>query len=216
MYIIIVGCGRVGSQLSQLLQMEGHNVVIIDRKKASLERLGKRFNGLTITGDGSNLGVLKEAGIEKADAFVAVTESDKSNIMIAQIGQKMFKVPRVIARIYEPDLAEIYRGFGLSVISGTMLIAARIRDRIIESHLSSYLTESGHLGVLEVPVASKLEGKKIKEVNIPGEFLTVALRKGNNHPIIPSPDSILKKGDYILGVIMIKSLRKVKKKLGVE
>ena len=215
MYIIIVGCGRVGRQLSQLLQMEGHNIVIIDRKEIAFESLGKRFNGLTITGDGSDLEILKEAGIEKADAFVVVTESDKSNIMVAQIGQKIFKVPRVIARIYEPDLAEIYRGLGLNVISGTMLIAARIRDRIIETHLSSYLTESGHLGVLEIPVADKLEGKKIAEVNIPGEFLVAALRK-NNHPVIPSSDSILEKGDSILGVVMIKSIRKVKKKLGVE
>lgn len=215
MYIIIVGCGRVGSQLSKLLQEEGHNVVIIDRKEVAFERLGKRFNGLTITGDGSDLEVLKEAGVEKADAFIVVTESDKSNIMVAQIGQKIFKVPRVIARIYEPDLAEIYRNQGLNVISGTMLIAARIRDRIIESHLSSYLTESGSLGVLDIPVTSKLEGKKIEQVNIPGEFLVVALRK-NNHPVIPSLDATLEKGDYILGVIMIKSIKKVKKKFGVE
>jgi len=157
---------------------------------------------------------LKEAGIEKADAFVAVTDSDKSNIMIAQIGQKIFKVPRVITRVYEPDLAEVYRGFGLKVISGTMLIAARIRDRIIESHLSSYLTESGYLGVLEISVSSELEGKKIEEVNIPGEFLVVVMRK-NNHPVIPHQDSILTKGDYILGVVMMKNLKKVKKKFGL-
>ena len=214
MYIIIVGCGRVGQQLSQLLQKEGHNVVIIDRKQEAFERLGKMFNGLTITGDGSDLGVLKEAGIEKADAFVSVTDSDKSNIMIAQIGQKIFKVPRVITRVYEPDLAEVYRGLGLKIISGTMLIAARIRDRIIESHLSSYLTESGYLGVLEISVSSELEGKKIEEVNIPGEFLVVVMRK-NNHPVIPRPDSILTKGDHILGVVMMKNLKKVKKKFGL-
>ncbi len=214
MYIIIVGCGRVGEQLSQLLQKEGHNVVIIDRKEAAFERLGKMFNGLTIAGDGSDLKVLKEAGIEKADAFIAVTDSDKTNIMIAQIGQKIFKVPRVIARVYEPDLAEVYRGLGLKIISGTMLIAGRIRDRIIESHLSSYLTESGYLGVLEVPISSALEGKKIEEINIPGEFLAVVMRK-NNHPVIPRPDSILTEGDSILGVVMMKDLKRVKKKFSL-
>ncbi|OIO37525.1 MAG: hypothetical protein COZ37_04315 [bacterium (Candidatus Ratteibacteria) CG_4_10_14_3_um_filter_41_18] len=215
MYIIIIGCGRVGAQLSQLLQKEGHNIVVVDQKKSAFDRLGKRFNGLTIGGDGSDLAILKEAGIEKADALVVVTDSDKSNIMIAQIGQKIFKVPKAIARIYEPDLAEVYRGFGLNIISGTMLIAARIRDHIIESHLSSYLTESGSLGVLDIPVSSKLEGKKVGEVNVPGEFLVVTLRK-NDHPVIPSLDSILEKGSFILGVVRIKSLRQVKKKLGVE
>ncbi len=99
MYVVIVGCGRVGSELAKLLSQEGHNVVVIDKEQRSFARLGHAFNGITLTGNGFDVELLKEAGIEKTDAFCAVTNGDNTNIMAAQVAKKIFKVPKVIARI---------------------------------------------------------------------------------------------------------------------
>jgi trk system potassium uptake protein TrkA len=122
MYVIIVGCGRVGSELAKLLSNEGHNVVVIDKNHSSFDRLGGTFNGLTFVGNGFDLGLLRQAGIEKADAFCAVTNGDNTNLISAQVAKKIFNVPKVIARVYDPQRAHIYTALGLDIISGTVLL----------------------------------------------------------------------------------------------
>src|SRR3989339_1835864 len=171
MYVIIVGCGRVGSELAKLLSNEGHNVVVIDKSPSSFDRLGSAFNGMTLVGNGFDQDLLKSAGIEKADAFCAVTNGDNSNLISAQVAKKIFNVPKVIARVYDPQRAHIYTALGMDVISGTILFAAMIRDKIIESRFSSYLIETKELGVLEIEVKDGLRGKKIGDVNMPREFI---------------------------------------------
>ena len=161
MYVIIVGCGRVGSELAKLLSAEGHNVVVIDNNPVAFDRLGGTFNGLTLLGNGFSLSLLKQAGIEKADAFCAVTDGDNTNLVSAQAAKKIFKVPKVIARVYDPQRAHIYKALGLDIISGTMLFAAMLRDKIIESRFSSYLIETKELGVIEIEVKNNLVGKTI-------------------------------------------------------
>ena len=209
MYVLIIGCGRVGSELAKLLQAEDHNVVVIDRNPKSFQRLGATFNGLTITGNGVELDILKEAGIEKANAVCVVTDGDNTNIMAAQIAKKMFKVPKVIARVYDPRRADIYKQLGLDIISGTILLASMIRDKIIESSFSSFLIESGALGVLEIEINDKLNGKRINEINMPDEFQVVTVLK-KKKTIIPRLDTVVDKGDRIVGVVKTQSLEKVK------
>ncbi len=214
MYVVIVGCGRVGSELAKLLSQEGHNVVVVDNEQKSFERLGQTFNGVMLTGNGYDEELLKEAGIEKADAFCAVTNGDNTNIIAAQIAKKIFKVPKVIARIYDPKRAHIYHKLGLDVISGTVLLAAMIRDKIIESHFTSYLIESGELGVIEIKITEKFIGKRVSELNIPGDFLiaTVLKKKG---VIIPGPDTMLDRHDILMGVVKTISLKKVREFFGL-
>lgn len=214
MYIIIVGCGRVGSELANLLQNEGHNVVIIDTDQNSFKRLGSTFNGITLVGNGFDTELLKEAGIEKADAFCVVTNGDNTNIMAAQVAKKIFNVPKVIARIYDPKRADVYKHLGLDVISGTVLFAAMLRDKIIESHFTGYLIETGELGIIEIPVNPHFVGKKVSEINIPDEFLvaTIVRKKG---AIVPGPDTKLEKSDLLMGVVKTTSLAKVKKIFGI-
>jgi trk system potassium uptake protein TrkA len=209
-----VGCGRVGSQLARLLSGEGHNVVVIDRSIASFERLGGTFNGLTLAGNGFDLSLLKQAGIEKADAFCAVTNGDNTNLISAQVAKKIFKVPKVIARVYDPQRAHIYANLGLDVISGTILFAAMIRDKIIESRFSSYLIETKELGVFEVEVKKELAGLTIRDINVPAEFLVVAIRRLDG-VIIPEPDTVLKEKDVLTAVVKVASLNKIKNKLGL-
>ncbi len=219
MYIVIMGCGRVGSELAKLLAEENNNVVVIDRNSNSFRRLGSSFNGVTIVGNGLETDLLKEAGIEKSDAFAAVTNGDNTNIMAAQIARKMFKVPKVIARVYDPQRAQIYTGLGLDIISGTVLLSSMIRDKIVESYFSSFLIENAALGVMEIDVVGELAGKKVVDMNLPGEFQVVTVvkkdKKDKDNVLIPTIDTSLSEGDKIVGVVKTASLDKVKRHLGI-
>ena len=214
MYIIIVGCGRVGSQLAKLLSGEGHNVVVIDRDASSFERLGGTFNGLTLVGNGFDLDLLKQAGADKADAFCSVTNGDNTNLISAQVARKIFKISKVIARVYDPQRAHIYEALGLDVISGTILFASMIRDKIIESRFSSYLIETKDLGVLEIEAKKELVGKTIQDINMPQEFLVVAIKRMDG-VVIPDPAMVLKPKDVLMAVVKVASLKKIKDRLGI-
>lgn len=211
MYVIIVGCGRVGAELAKLLSGEGHDVVIIDKTPEALKRLGDTFNGLTMVGNGFDLALLKQVGIEKADAFCAVTDGDNTNLISAQVAKKIFSVPKVFARVYDPQRAHIYAALGLDIISGTMLFSAMLRDKIIESRFSSYLIESKDLGVIEIEVKNGLVGKTIQDINIPGDFIVVALRRMQG-VVIPEPKTVLKNKDILMGVVKVSSLQAVREK----
>lgn len=214
MYIIIVGCGRVGSELAKLLSQEGHNVVVIDKNNSSFDRLGGAFNGLTLVGNGFDLNLLKQAGIEKADALCAVTNGDNTNLISAQVAKKIFHVPKVIARIYDPQRAHIYSALGLDIISGTILFASMLRDKIIESRFSSYLIETKDLGVIEIEAKDSLIGKTVQEINIPGEFLVVAIRRLQG-VILPEPQTALKDKDVLMAAVKVASLKKIKEKFNL-
>ena len=214
MYVIIVGCGRVGSELAKLLSGEGHDIVVIDKDPVSFGRLGGTFNGLTLVGNGFDISLLKQAGIEKADALCALTNGDNTNLVSAQVAKRIFKVPKVIARVYDPQRAHIYAALGLDVISGTILFAAMLRDKIIESRFSSYLIETKELGVIEIEVKGNLKGKTIQEINMPSEFLVVAIRRMDG-VIIPEPNTILKEKDILMAVVKVASLNKIKARLGI-
>ena len=211
MYVIIVGCGRVGAELAKLLSGEGHDVVIIDKAQESLKRLGDTFNGLTMVGNGFDLALLKQVGVEKADAFCAVTDGDNTNLISAQVAKKIFNVRKVIARVYDPQRAHIYTALGLDIISGTMLFSAMLRDKIIESRFSSYLIESKDLGVIEIEIKNDLVGKTIQDINIPGDFIVVALRRMEGL-IIPETKTVLKNKDILMGVVKVTSLQEVREK----
>jgi trk system potassium uptake protein TrkA len=149
MHIIIVGCGRVGSQLAQILSSEGHNVVIIDKNAKSFKRLGTDFNGITITGVGFDPDILKRAGIERADALAAVTNGDNSNIMVSEMAKKIYNVPRVITRIYDPLRADIYKKFGLNTIGTTNIVAQIFRSALLKESSKLEFSIGEDLGLIE-------------------------------------------------------------------
>ena len=149
MHFIIVGCGRVGSQLAQILSSEGHNVVIIDKNPVSFKRLGTDFNGITITGVGFDPDILKRAGIERADALAAVTNGDNSNIMVSEIAKKIYNVPRVITRIYDPLRADIYKKFGLNTIGTTTIVAQIFRSALLKESSKLEFSIGKDLGLIE-------------------------------------------------------------------
>ena len=209
MNITIVGCGRVGSQLAVLLSQEGHNVTIIDKNADSFKRLGGTFNGVTAVGNAFDEKLLRELKIEKQDAFVSVTSGDNTNLMASQIARKMFKVPRVIARVYDPERADIYKKFDLDIISGTILVAAMIRDKIIENRFTGYLVETGELGVIEIIAGHDLEGKRGSDLNIPDEFSVVVIER-KKKVIITETFTKIELDDKVMGLVRTTSLNKVK------
>jgi len=214
MHVIIVGCGRVGAELAKILANEGHNVVVIDKSRDSFERLGNTFNGLTMVGNGFDLKLLRQVGIEKADAFCAVTNGDNTNLISAQVAKKIYKVPKVIARVYDPQRAHIYAALGLDIISGTTLFASMLRDKIIESRFSSYLIETKELGVFEIEVKDGLVGKTPLDINIPQEFMVVAIRRLAG-VVIPENNTIFRPRDVLMAITKVASLNKVKEKFNI-
>ena len=130
MNIVIMGCGRVGAQLASMLDEEGHTVTIIDKEDYSLRRLSANFRGTALVGDGTDEDILMKAGIEQADAFVAVTQGDNRNVMAAQIAKHVFNVPRVVCRIYDPLREEMYHTLGLETMSPTAVGAKILKDMI--------------------------------------------------------------------------------------
>ena len=129
--MVIMGCGRVGAQLAALLEEEGHKVTIMDRESDSFRRLPPNFQGRALVGDGTDEDYLRRAGIEEADAFVAVTQGDNRNVMAAQIAKHIFNVPKVVSRIYDPLREELYHSLGLETISPTTVGAKLLRDVIV-------------------------------------------------------------------------------------
>ncbi len=138
MKIVIVGCGRVGSELARHFDTEGNTVSIIDERPAAFARLPESFSGEMIVGTGLDEGVLRRAGIEGADAFAAVTNGDNRNIMAAQVASVIFKVPRVITRIYDPIRADFYRTLGMETLCSTAISAG-----IIHEYISSGVNRAG-------------------------------------------------------------------------
>ncbi|MCM8745933.1 TrkA family potassium uptake protein [Thermomicrobium sp. CFH 73360] len=140
MKIIIIGCGRVGAKLANDFAEEGHHVSVVDQRQTAFRRLPSGFRGQLVLGTGIDEDVLRNAGIQQADVFIAVTENDNTNIMAAQIAQVIYRVPKVILRIYDPDRAEIYRELGLTVICPTRTVAEMIehavRDHVVPTEPS--------------------------------------------------------------------------------
>ena len=131
MNFVILGCGRVGARLAIMLDKMGHHVAIIDRSADAFSRLPESYNGRSIVGIGIDEDVLRQAGIEEADVFAAVTNGDNTNIMASQVAKELFGVPRAIARIYDPIREETYHALGLETICPTTLISNVIVNTIL-------------------------------------------------------------------------------------
>ncbi len=181
MYIIVIGCGKVGSGFAEAMSREGHDVVIVDNDAVALEKISPSFSGLKVIGVPIDQDVLKRAGIERCDAFAAVTPDDNINIMASQIAKELYKVKRVIARIYNPARESVFHQFGLDTICPTNLSVDVIRsiilgDRILERYTVGSNTLVFHHRAVEAPVA----GKKVRDLALrDGEILFGILRNND-------------------------------------
>jgi trk system potassium uptake protein TrkA len=141
LFTLIVGCGRLGSFLANRLSSRGHSVVLIDIKESAFDSLSPEFSGFRVVGDVTEFTVLKEAKIEEADVFIATTNDDNINLMVSQIAKKIFHVPKVMARVFDPKRESIYKDFDIEAISPTSIAVELFLESIAES-LS--MAEKGH------------------------------------------------------------------------
>jgi len=130
MKVVIMGCGRVGAQLAGLLDIEGHTVTIVDTDAYSFRRLSPEFGGTALVGNGMDEESLKKAGIEDADAFISLTQGDNRNVMAAQIARNIFKVPRVLCRVYDPLRRELFNSLGIEAFSPTTIFAQMLKEKL--------------------------------------------------------------------------------------
>lgn len=146
-----MGCGRVGTLIAQRLEESGHTVAIIDQNREAFRRLGPNFQGITLTGVGFDRDILIQAGIERADAFAAVSNGDNSNILAARVARENFGVSNVVARIYDPGRAEIYQRLGIPTVATVIWTADQILRRLVpQGSLSEWQDASGTIRLAEV------------------------------------------------------------------
>ena len=215
MNVIIMGCGRVGEQLSLLLLSEGHQVTLIDYNPQAFARLGPNFKGRTVLGVGFDREVLIAAGIADADAFAATSSSDNANIIAARIARNVFLVPRVVARLYDPRRAEIYQRLGLLTISSTTWGAERIRELLTHSDLDPVLTfGSGEICVLSLDAPYRLIGKMIKHLLVPGEIQVISITR-RGHAFMPLGGTEIRSGDILHLAVLASAIDRVKELLGL-
>lgn len=215
MRVIIMGCGRVGTEVSQLLASEGHAVAVIDYNPAALERLGPAFRGRKVLGVGFDRNVLLEAGIEQADAFAATSSSDNANIVAARLARHLFQVPKVVARLYDPRRAEIYRRLGLVTISSTSWGAERIHELLTHGALDPlHSFGSGEVCLVTAELPPHLAGRSVRDLTIPNEITVVALTR-DGRAFIPLTGAQLQAGDQLHLVVLAAALERLESWLGL-
>ncbi len=199
MHVVIAGCGRVGSQLARELTTGGHTMAIIDKDRRSFHRLGDDFTGEALHGVVFDRGTLEQAGIRRAQAFVAVTSGDNSNIVSARAAREHYGVERVVARIYDPARAIIYERFGIMTIAAAQWTVDEVKralsppeERLVGSIgpgpsnvvLASYLVPSG------------VHAAAVASLNVPGQMvLTAVTREGRT--AVPAEGGLLETGDQV-------------------
>jgi trk system potassium uptake protein TrkA len=192
-----MGCGRVGSTLARDFQNLGHSVAVIDQDREAFRRLGADFNGLTVAGIGFDRDTLLEAGIERADAFAAVSDGDNSNILAARVARETYGVKNVVARIYDPGRAEIYQRLGIPTVATVLWTTDQIMRRILPSGAKSeWQDASGKVQLSEVHLHSDWYGNPVLII----EELTkarVAFITRLGEGLIPDEHTVLQEGDVL-------------------
>jgi trk system potassium uptake protein TrkA len=196
-HVVILGCGRVGSTLARSLTRRSHSVAVIDQDASAFARLGESFDGQTVTGVGFDRDTLKEAGIERADAFAAVSSGDNSNILSARVARETFGVEHVVARIYDPKRAEVYERLGIPTVATVRWTADQILRRLLpEGTTPEWTDQSGRIILAEVPIAKKWIGKPLTALEeAAGVRVACLIRFGEG--MLPEPGTALQDGDTV-------------------
>ena len=197
MNVIVVGLGRLGLGLSLNLIKKGHQVSVIDSNPETFEALGKDFTGLKVAGIGFDRDVLNKARIDKVDAVVSCTTSDEVNALIARIAKNVYRVPRVVARLYDPRKADIYHRLGIQTISTTTWGIEKAIEFLTYNQVDSvYEIGNGNVKLVRVEVPSLLVGRTVDYLTVPREIQIVSISR-NNGTFIPTTENIFETGDIL-------------------
>ncbi|MEV6108034.1 TrkA family potassium uptake protein [Streptomyces sp. NPDC051940] len=209
MHIVIMGCGRVGSTLARTLEQQGHTVAVVDQDPTAFRRLGSSFGGRRVTGVGFDQDTLREAGIEEAGAFAAVSSGDNSNIIAARVAREMFGVENVAARIYDPRRAEVYQRLGIPTVATVRWTADQMLRRLLPSGAEPLWRDpSGRVELAEVHYSASWIGHKVatlqEETGVRVAFIT---RQGE--AMLPTSKTVLQDGDLVHVMLRTDELEQV-------
>jgi trk system potassium uptake protein len=177
-HVVVVGCGRVGSELAGTLEKSGHTVAVIDKNPNAFRRLQAGYAGQRVVGFGFDRDHLEEAGIERAGAVAAVTNGDNSNILVARIARETFGIERVVARIYDPRRAVIYQRLGIPTVATVSWTTDQVLRRLLPGEQPhDWIDPSAKVCLVERALPQAWGGKKLAELNEPGRFWLVAVTR---------------------------------------
>lgn len=213
MKVIVVGLGRMGTGLSLNLVKKGHQVTVIDSDPDAFKSLGKNFTGLKVVGVGFDRDVLSKAKIDQVDAVVSCTASDEANVVIARIAKNIYRVPRVIARLYDSTKADIYRRIGIQTISTTRWGIDRATELLTYRQLDS-MYEMGNVDLVRIEVPPLLVGHTVRELTVVGEIHVASISR-NNKTFIPTAGTNLETDDILYIIVIASAAHKLKSMLGL-
>jgi trk system potassium uptake protein TrkA len=196
-YIVVMGCGRVGSSIARNLERLGHSVAIIDQNPAAFRRLGPDFQGDQVTGVGFDRHTLVRAGIERAGAFAAVSSGDNSNIISARVARETFNVPHVVARIYDPKRAEVYERLGIPTVATVPWTSHRLLSLLLgDKHIEDWRDPSGSVALVQVAVSDGWVGRRVSEFEgVTGARVAFLTRFGKG--MLPTSSTVVQDGDLV-------------------
>ncbi|MFZ0492352.1 MAG: NAD-binding protein [Acidimicrobiia bacterium] len=198
MRIVIAGSGRVGGDLAHSFADRGHDVSVVDVDKSALELLGTTFNGSVHHGLAYDVETLREAGIEYADAFIAVTNSDNANLMSVQLAKQVFMVPTTIARLDDPFREPAYQELDIDYVPASRLVSRVILEKVVEREFDFHLTfETGEIEIVDMRLGRRVDGMTVSEIQVSGRLRVAAVRRGED-TVIPQDDFVLRPGDMIV------------------
>jgi len=198
MFIIVVGCGRVGSELAYGLYKKGHEVAVIDHIGGSFSHLPPDYRGRTIEGEVLSEDVLKRTGVEEADGLAAVTNSDSVNAVVGHVARTVYNVRNVVVRNYDPRWRELHETFGLQVVSSTAWGAQRIEELLSDPSGHALLSAgNGEVEIYEIALPVTWDGRRVEEL-LPtgGECIAAAVTRAGK-ALLPSPEMMLETGDVV-------------------
>ena len=206
MHVVVVGCGRVGSELAGTLEKAGHSVAVIDKRSTAFRRLPPGFAGQRVVGFGFDRDHLREAGIEQAGAVAAVTNGDNSNILVARIARETFRIEHVVARIYDPRRAQIYQRLGIPTVATVSWTTDQVMRRLLPGdELHEWVDPSAKVGLIERQLPAAWGGKKLTDLTEPGRFSLAAVTRFGAAQVA-TPALVGQEGDVLHFVVDIEAI----------
>lgn len=204
MYIVIVGGGRAGFSLAKSLLAEGHEVLVVEKRDEVCEEINEELGSICLAGDGCDATVLLEAGVERADMFVALTGSDEDNLVACQLAKHRFHVPRTAARVNNPSHEALFKKLGIDITVSSINLVLEQIEHGVPSHLLTHLftLDNSRLEMVQVriPEHSVVAGKRVGDISLPAGSLIALLLRGDQPPQRPTEDTVIQGGDEVLVV----------------
>jgi trk system potassium uptake protein TrkA len=213
MHVIVVGCGRVGSELAVSLDQMGHSVAIIDKNRNAFRKLPDRWSGRAVLGFGFDRDHLEQAGVGEATALAAVTSGDNTNVLSARIARETFQIPNVVARIYDPRRAVIYQRLGIPTVATVRWTTDQVLRRLLpDESVAEWTDAGGSLSLVERPLPESWAGKKLIGLDQGAEFRLTAITRAGEARIV-GPDIVGQEGDLLHVMVRKEALGALEERL---